>query len=277
MKKHNTGKNWISYDSAGPEGARAVVFLHGATVDHVSMKNTFEPYFQGINGEHRRIYPDFPGHGASGHPLKRANMQALLEDVGAFISGNFKEPPALVGYSMGGFVALKLAEKTRFPSLFLIAPPVCTDKAKITRPESITIISDELTEDEKRSADARYLNLATKRTAQTLQKYKTGAATGFSPGRLAYQARLFGNAAAENLGITPGLIGSRTTFLVGQQDTLTGYRGQFELSSSLINSEYHSFYDCGHFLPYECSQFGRIFTEWLVSGDTPLPLGGATK
>lgn len=266
MNNYNTGKTNIAYDSVGPEKGTPVVFLHGATIDHVSMENTFEPYFRCRNGKHRRVYPDFPGHGASGRKLDRANMRALLEDTEAFLGANFKEPPALVGYSMGGFVALKLAEKMHFPSLFLIAPPVRTDKYKIARPTSVTVVSDELTEAEKKTADARYLALAAKKTAQTLERYTANVAAGFSPGRLAFQARLFKSAIAEDLTIEPGLIGSRTAFLVGQQDTLAGYRDQFELSSNLKNSEYHSFYDCGHFLPNECGQFEALFREWLRLG-----------
>ncbi|PKM96973.1 MAG: hypothetical protein CVU79_10565, partial [Elusimicrobia bacterium HGW-Elusimicrobia-3] len=50
MKRFDTGNTWMAYAEDGPEEGRPVVFLHGATVDHVSMKNTFEPYFAGANG-----------------------------------------------------------------------------------------------------------------------------------------------------------------------------------------------------------------------------------
>lgn len=267
MKRFDTGNTWMAYAEDGPEEGRPVVFLHGATVDHVSMKNTFEPYFAGANGGYRRVYPDFPGHGASDSPLTRANMPALLEDTAAFFRGNFSKPPTVVGYSLGGFVALKLAEKIRFPSLFLIAPPVCTDKTKVRRPAAASIIIDELTQAQKKTADARYLKLSVKRTAQTLNRYIADIPTGFYPGRLTYQALLKSRAGAANLKINPDRIESRTTFLVGQQDTLTGYIDQFKLSTKLKDSEYHSFYDCGHFLPHECRQFETLFREWLRMGD----------
>jgi pimeloyl-ACP methyl ester carboxylesterase len=263
MKKFDTGKTVMTYADAGPAAGRPVLFLHGVTVDHASMQNTFEPYFRGANGGYRRVYPDFPGHGGSDCPLGRANMNALLDDAGAFVRGNFTEAPAVVGYSLGGFVALKLAEKLRFPSLFLIAPPVCTDKTRIARPAAVTVISDQLTQAQNKTADARYLALAAKKTAETLKKYQANVPTGFSPGRLTYQTLLARSAAGRNISIKPALIESHTTFLVGQQDTLTGYRDQFKLSTRLKNSEYHSFYDCGHFLPNECAQFETLFREWL--------------
>lgn len=266
MKKFDTGNTRMAYCTAGPSKGRPVLFLHGVTVDHVSMKNTFEPYFRGANAGYRRIYADFPGHGASDCPLTRANMPALLEDAAAFVRGNFSEPPAVAGYSLGGFVALKLAEKIRFPSLFLIAPPVCTDKSKVNRPEAVTLISDQLTQAQKKTADDRYLALAAKRTTGTLKRYNSDVPSGFFPGRLTYQALLVRRAASPNIVIKPELIESPATFLVGQQDTLAGYRDQFDLATKLKGSEYHTFYDCGHFLPHECRQFEALFREWLRAG-----------
>lgn len=263
IKRFDTGNTWMAYSEAGPEKGRPVLFLHGVTVDHVSMRNTFEPYFSGAAGGCRRVYPDFPGHGASDCPLTRANMPALLEDTAAFIRGNFDEPPAVVGYSFGGFVALKLAEKVRFPALFLVAPPVCTDKTKISRPKAVSIISDELTQAQKKKADARYMALAVKRNERTLERYNADVPSGFSAARLTYQALLVRRAGFSNIVVKPRGIESRTTFLVGQQDTLAGYRDQFNLATKLKGSEYHSFYDCGHFLPHECRQFGTLFQEWL--------------
>ena len=263
METYNTGSALLAYKSFGSENGLPIVFLHGATLDHVSMKNTFERYFHGLDREYRRIYVDLPGHGESGHSFFRANMTDLLEDVGNFLLDNFKHPPRLVGYSMGGFMALKLAEKTPFPAIFLIAPPIYTNKDTVAKPLEMVPPLDELTEDEKNSADRRYLRLAAKRTSVTLQRYRANLVTGFSIGKWIYQTKLFRSAAEENLTIDPCRIMSGATFLVGRRDLLVGYRDQFELSSKLKSSEYHSFSDCGHFLPVECSQFEGIFRNWL--------------
>jgi len=268
VSEYDTGKTSISYYCAGPDNGRPVVFLHGATADHVSMANVFEPLFHRRKAAHKRIYLDFPGHGTSGVRLLRATVPDLLEDTAAFLLGNFKRPPPLVGYSMGGFLALKLAEKLRFPSLFLIAPPVRTNGSRLERPEAVTVSSDELTETERAGADARYLELAAKRTAQTLRKYKAAVGPGSSLMRRAYQTILFNTAATQDIRISHRLIKSRTTFLTGRQDIRAGYRDQFRLSSRLKDSDYHSFNDCGHFLPHECAQFGALFKHWLRHCDS---------
>lgn len=272
MKKYHTGSAWLAYDSLGAEDGIPLLFLHGATVDHVSMKNTFEQYFPGAGQEYRRVYLDLPGHGESDSPLLRANMGELFKDVAAFIRGNFARPPCLVGYSLGGFLALKLAETTPFPTMFLIAPPVYTNKARIAKPGEMELAVDELTEDERRGAERRYLLLSAKKSAETLKRYRANLASGISPARWLYQTKLFQNAIESDLTIDPGRIMSAMAFLVGQQDLLVGYRDQFELSAKLKFSEYHSFCDCGHFLPVECPQFGSIFLNWL---DTAAVKAGA--
>ena len=277
MKKFDTGAGLLAYESYGSEAGLPLVFLHGSTLDHVSMKNTFEKYFNGRDREYRRIYVDLPGHGESGHSVLRANMSGLLEDLGAFLKGNFDRPPCLVGYSLGGFAALKLAESTPFPAMFLIAPPVFTDRTRVERPLQMTAYTDELTEEERSSADARYLLLSAKRTTDTLKRYRANLTPGFSAGRWLYQARLVRGAAAENLSIDSTRIVSGATFLVGRQDLLVGYRDQFELSLKLKCSEYHSFSDCGHFLPLECGQFGGLFRNWLHTAYLRTAAGSGAK
>lgn len=263
MKKYDAGSCRLAYDCFGPEDGVPLVFLHGATVDHVSMKNTFEPYFSGPGRGYRRVYLDLPGHGESGCSFFRANISDMLHDVGAFLKNSFARPPCLVGYSMGAFVALKLAETTPFPTLFVIAPPVYTDKEKIEKPLAMDLAVDELSEEERRGAEPRYLLLAAKKNTGTLKRYRDNLAAGLSPGRWFYQNRFFRNAIESDLTIDPALIVSGTVFLVGQQDLLVGYRDQFRLSSALRASDYHSFCDCGHFLPAECRQFEDIFRNWL--------------
>lgn len=265
MKKYDLGSGLLAYDSFGAESGLPLVFLHGARMDHFSMMNTFEGYFAGRDREYRRTYVDLPGHGESGCPLLRANMADLLEDLGIFLRGNFQRPPCLVGYSLGGFAALKLAESMPFPAMFLIVPPVCTDKDRVAKPAALTLAADELTEEELSGADARYLLLAAKRTTDTLKRYRANQAAGFSAARWLYQARLVLGAAGENICVDSERIVSGTTFLVGRQDLLVGYRDQFELSMKLKASEYHSFSDCGHFLPVECAQFGGLFKNWLTT------------
>jgi pimeloyl-ACP methyl ester carboxylesterase len=265
VKIYDTGTCRLAYECLGAGDGFPLLFLHGATVDHVSMKNTFEEYFGGRDGEYRRVYVDLPGHGASGYSFFRANMGDMLAETLAFLRGNFGRPPCVVGYSMGGFMALKLAETIPFPALFLVAPPVYTDSSRIKKPPAMGLALDELTGEERKAADRRYLLLAAKRTPDSLRRYRANLSQGLSPGQYLYQAALFRNAAAEDLSIVPEKIVSRAAFVVGQQDLLVGYSDQFELFSKMKFSEYHSFYDCGHFLPVECPQFGGIFRDWLES------------
>lgn len=263
MEKYRSGSSLLAYNRFGPEDGFPLVFLHGATVDHVSMKNSFEPYFTGPGRGYARYYVDLPGHGESDCPFLRAGITDVLSDLGSFLRDKFPRPPCMVGYSMGGFLALKLAETTPFPAMFLVAPPIYTDKKRIKKPPKMEGVIDQLNKEERKSADSRYLLLSVKKNPETLERYRANLTPGFFPARWIYQSRFFNSAIAADLTVNPRKIASATAFLVGQQDLLVGYRDQFELSSKLKFSEYHSFYDCGHFLPIECPQFGSIFLHWL--------------
>ena len=86
---------------------------------------------------HAWLTPDLPGHGpdASGE----AGLGAHIATVDRAL-GFFSEPPVLLGYSMGGRIALHaaLAEPERFSALVLIgaSPGLETETERATRRES---------------------------------------------------------------------------------------------------------------------------------------------
>lgn len=103
----------LHYQESGPADAPAIVFLHGfmgSTEDWTTIVPAFSE-------DYRCIAIDLPGHGASGEPpggdygMERtaAAVSDLVDEIGA--ASCF-----LVGYSMGGRLALYLA--VHYPSKF---------------------------------------------------------------------------------------------------------------------------------------------------------------
>ena len=60
--------------------------------------------------------PDLPGHGESPLDAAPLSLDAWADHVGAGIATRFDRPPLLVGYSLGGRVALRIA--ARHPGAF---------------------------------------------------------------------------------------------------------------------------------------------------------------
>lgn len=95
-------------EALGPLGARAVVLLHGwtSTAD-ITWYGVF-----GLLGEHFRVVaPDLRGHGLGPRSGRRATLDDVVEDVAELIRALDVAPVAVVGYSLGGAVAQRLARE----------------------------------------------------------------------------------------------------------------------------------------------------------------------
>lgn len=94
----------IHFVEAGPAGAPAVVFTHGAMLDHTS----WAPQAEALARRYRVVGWDLPGHGQS-HPLLRferaSGGRALLGLMDHLEIGR----AVLVGLSVGGWIAQHVA------------------------------------------------------------------------------------------------------------------------------------------------------------------------
>lgn len=82
-----------------------VVFAHGFVMDHTM----FAAQFEDLPEEFRCIAWDMRGHGASDCPPGPWRMQDLVDDLVAFIEGTEVFPCHLVGMSIGGMMAVRVA------------------------------------------------------------------------------------------------------------------------------------------------------------------------
>jgi len=95
----------LSYDDDGPTDAPAVVLLHGSP----GSKNDFHGLVPGLPGR-RVIVPDLPGFGASEHDVADYSIRAHARYVLELLDALGVERADVVGFSMGGGVALSLAD-----------------------------------------------------------------------------------------------------------------------------------------------------------------------
>ena len=94
----------------GPKTAPPILLLHSLFFD----SRMFEFQIAHFSDRFRVIAPDQRGHGQSPHPKDgRYDMDTLTDDVIALIQELKLGPVHVVGNSMGGFIAIRLAARHR--------------------------------------------------------------------------------------------------------------------------------------------------------------------
>ncbi|HET8837853.1 MAG TPA: alpha/beta hydrolase [Flavobacteriaceae bacterium] len=84
--------------------SKNLILLHGALGNKAHLQNLCD-----VLSPHYKVYTlDFPGHGAH-FSSKDFSMEFFAEEVIAFMNRNSLESASIFGYSMGGYVGLKLA------------------------------------------------------------------------------------------------------------------------------------------------------------------------
>lgn len=114
------GETWRVRES-GPEGAPAVVLIHGFSHSLESL----EPLADALEADHRVIRFDLPGHALTGPREDAAySVEATVDQVGALLDEIAPRTFTLGGHSLGGLVAWRYAaaQPDRVERLILIAP-----------------------------------------------------------------------------------------------------------------------------------------------------------
>lgn len=96
----------LAYRAAGEPDAAPIVLLHGLGSDGSS----WEAVSEELGRSHRIYVPDMRGHGSSDWPGSYS-FDLMRDDVLGFLDALGLDRVTLVGHSMGGSVALLLAEK----------------------------------------------------------------------------------------------------------------------------------------------------------------------
>jgi pimeloyl-ACP methyl ester carboxylesterase len=94
----------LAFEQRG-EGDPGIVFIHGWCCDHTF----FEPQMDHFSRNHRVVTVDRRGHGESDKPEGSYHPDVFAEDIAWLIDQLGLTKPVVVGHSMGGVVALRLA------------------------------------------------------------------------------------------------------------------------------------------------------------------------
>ncbi len=116
----------IHYEDVG-QGPQTLVFVHGLMLASESWQGQRDA----LRGSHRVITFDLRGQGRSAHPAHGLDLDSLAEDTAALITALNAGPCHLVGFSMGSFVAVRVAARhaALVRSLTLIGPSADAEEA----------------------------------------------------------------------------------------------------------------------------------------------------
>lgn len=254
----------VHYESRG--SGRAVLMIHGFTLDRRSLLGCMEPVFARRAGW-RRIYFDLPGMGRTPGSGAIASADDMLDVVLGFIDAVIPgERLSLVGQSYGGYLARGvLARKAAsIDGMALICPVVVAERAKRDLPRHSVVARDEALLGSLSGADAFMANFVVQNRV-TWQRFQAELLPGI---RRADPAFLEGIARRYGLSFDPDT-GTRAftgpvLVLAGRQDSDVGYRDQWKMAESFPRGTFAVLDRAGHGLAIEQAELlTSLAREWL--------------
>jgi len=268
--KCETDTATIDYEEHG-EG-RAIVFLHGWTMNRQVEIDTYEPIFVTRPGW-QRIYPDLPGMGQSVARVIRNQddvLAAMLDFLDRRLSG---APFVLAGTSLGGYLARAIAARRReqVRGLLLKVPAIIADTARRTLPAFEPLVSDESAlaalDPAERTAMGSILVEAPAYVEMAHRRFRTlvqPAIGGTAPWALEMRADparygfSFDLADAEKSFIKPALV------ITARQDTTVGYRDAWNILESYPRATFVVIDRATHGWPLESTDLlAALVDDWL--------------
>lgn len=109
----------LFYEERGA-GAQSIVFIHGLML----ASESYERQIEAFAGRYRLIRYDLRGQGRSEMTRENLDLESLTDDAAAVIKKLSDKPVHVVGFSMGAFIAMRLAARRPdlVRSLTLIGP-----------------------------------------------------------------------------------------------------------------------------------------------------------
>jgi tellurite resistance protein TerC len=234
----------IDYDTDGPRTGVPVLFIHGFPFG----KAMWKPQVEALKERYHVVSYDVRGHGASEKGDGQYTIELFVDDL-LGLADHLRLPKMVcVGLSMGGYIALRAAERSpeRFRALVLCDTRSEADgnEGKVKRAAQALAVKSEGV---KKFAAAFVKAVFYEKTFQTNPKAVdeiSAMIEACSP--LAIAGTLIALAARTDTTSALYGINMPTLLLVGQHDTLTPPSASFAMKEKLPNAELHIIPEAAH-------------------------------
>jgi pimeloyl-ACP methyl ester carboxylesterase len=265
MTKHINGTN-LEYEVAGPFGRPWVVFVHGFPFNGSIWLNEVAT----LARDFQVLTFDLRGHGQSGLGDAHPSIDTYVDDLFGLMSSLGISKAALVGHSLGGYIALRAMERSaeRFWALVL-----CDTTSAADSDETRAARDDAMTAIEERGVEAFVSGLLPKLLIRTdgdaadslLQMMRRSSAEGMVFALTAIRDRTDTTASL-------GLFDLPTLVMVGSQDVITPPSDAEDLVSNLLDARLQVLRGAGHVSNLEAGgRFLRALQSFLDCA-APQPL-----
>ncbi|MFD6141460.1 alpha/beta fold hydrolase [Promicromonospora sp. NPDC060271] len=255
--------HYVEHGPTGP-GVMTAVLVHGFPVDHRIMVGAFEPVFADRPGW-RRLYVDLPGMGGTAAPdvvstddvfrILRGAVEALVPE-GAYV---------VVGQSYGGYMArgLTAADPERVAGLATVVMLVEPRHELRQLPERRVLVRDSVLAERVGVEALEAEEVLVVQTEETWERARQEVDPGLAAADPAVIARIEASYAG-TFPVEAAPFDKPALFVVGRQDSMTGYRDAWGLVEHYPRATFAVLDRAGHALNIEQpGLFGALVGEWL--------------
>lgn len=253
----------LHFTEQGPAGGPAIVLVHGFPFDGRMWLPTARVL--GAAG-YRTIVPDLRGHGKSPLGDGASTMEAMADDIAALLDKLGVRRCVLVGFSMGGYVALQVAHRhrERLSAMGLIDTRAEADseEAKAGRRTTATAVREKGMQALVDGMMPKLVHPATRTKKPDVVEFLTKMIMENSPDGAV--------AALAGMGKRPDMrgklagMGLPVLVAVGEDDVITPPDAGSRMAHAFAMSSYEFITGAGHASPLEQPEkFHKVLLEWL--------------
>lgn len=258
--RHTTSTG-ITFHEDG-DGDKTILFIHGFIFD----SSLWQRQIPALAGDYKIIVPDLRGFGESTDCDGMITMESYVDDLFEILKETGIKKPVLAGLSMGGYAALRMAERSpeKFSGLILFDTRATadSDEAKLKRATGVRILQQGgLKTYATALMDSVFSAGFKEREPDEFQGFIDRASQIRPEGAIGALLAMMGRTN------TTEFLESTTLPVMavcGEFDTLTPPSEMLQMMSNVKNGEFHIVPDAGHAAPYEnFTECNKLLTNFL--------------